>query len=47
VTRRAQAATHLVAAVRRAIREVPGAAAEAATRCSARDYRDPGKPMIA
>ena len=29
------------------IREVPGAAAAAAARCTAHDYRDPGKPKIA
>jgi hypothetical protein len=29
------------------IREVPGAAAAAAVRCAAQDYRDPGKPKIA
>jgi Transposase DDE domain/Transposase domain (DUF772) len=39
--------TQLVAAVRRVIREVPGAAAAAAARCTAHDYRDPGKPKIA
>ena len=39
--------TQLVAAVRRVIREVPGAAEAAAARCSAHDYRDPGKPRIA
>jgi IS5 family transposase len=38
--------TQLVAAIRRVIREVPGAAA-AASQCSAHDYRDPGKPRIA
>jgi hypothetical protein len=38
--------TQLVAAVRRVIREVPGAAAAAAV-CTAHDYRDPGKPKIA
>jgi hypothetical protein len=32
--------TQLVAAVRRVIREVPGAAEAAAARCSAHDYRD-------
>jgi hypothetical protein len=36
--------TQLVAAIRRVIREVPGAAAAV---CSAHDYRDPGKPKIA
>jgi hypothetical protein len=39
--------TQLVAAVRRVIREVPGAAEAAAAVCTAHDYRDPGKPRIA
>ena len=39
--------TQLIAAIRRVIREVPGAAAAAAAVCSAHDYRDPGKPKIA
>jgi hypothetical protein len=39
--------TQLVAAIRRVIREVPGAAGVAAARCTACDYRDPGKPKIA
>jgi hypothetical protein len=39
--------TQLVAAVRRVIREVPGAAEAMAARCTAHDYRDPGKPRIA
>jgi hypothetical protein len=39
--------TQLVAAVRRVIREVPGAAEAVAARCTAHDYRDPGKPRIA
>jgi len=39
--------TQLVAAVRRVIREVPGAGDAAGARCSAHDYRDPGKPKIA
>jgi Transposase DDE domain/Transposase domain (DUF772) len=39
--------TQLVAAVRRVIREVPGAAAAADAVCTAHDYRDPGKPKIA
>jgi hypothetical protein len=39
--------TQLVAAVRRVIREVPGGAEAAAARCTAHDYRDPGKPRIA
>jgi hypothetical protein len=37
----------LVAAIRRVIREVPGAPEAAAARCTAHDYRDPGKPKIA
>jgi hypothetical protein len=39
--------TQLVAAIRRVIREVPGAAMVAAASCTAHDYRDPGKPRIA
>jgi IS5 family transposase len=39
--------TQLIAAVRRVIREVPGAAEAAASACTAHDYRDPGKPRIA
>lgn len=39
--------TQLIAAVRRVIREVPGAAEVAAARCAAHDYADPGKPKIA
>src|SRR5215467_13554861 len=39
--------TQLIAAVRRVIREVPGAAEVAAVRCTAHDYGDPGKPKIA
>jgi hypothetical protein len=39
--------TQLVAAIRRVIREVPGAAQAAAAVRSAHDYRDPGKPRIA
>jgi IS5 family transposase len=39
--------TQLIAAVRRVIREVPGAAQVAAARCTAHDYGDPGKPKIA
>jgi Transposase domain (DUF772) len=39
--------TQLIAAVRRVIREVPGAAEVAATWCTAHDYADPGKPKIA
>jgi hypothetical protein len=39
--------TQLIAAVRRVIREVPGAAEVAAQWCTAHDYADPGKPKIA
>src|SRR4029077_21078154 len=39
--------TQLVAAIRRVIREVPGAAEQAAARCTAHDYASPGKPKIA
>ena len=39
--------TQLIAAIRRVIREVPGAAQAATARCTAHDYRDPGKPRIA
>jgi Transposase domain (DUF772) len=39
--------TQLIAAVRRVIREVPGAGAVAGRWCTAHDYRDPGKPRIA
>ncbi len=39
--------TQLIAAIRRVRREVPGAAALVAQRCSAHDYDDPGKPRIA
>ena len=39
--------TQLVAAVRRVIRDVPGAQAVAAEFCSAHDYALPGKPKIA
>ena len=39
--------TQLVAAIRRVIREVPGAPEAAAAGCTAHDYRDPGKPEIA
>jgi Transposase DDE domain/Transposase domain (DUF772) len=39
--------TQLIAAVRRVIREVPGAAEVVAARCTAHDYADPGKPKIA
>jgi Transposase DDE domain/Transposase domain (DUF772) len=39
--------TQLISAVRRVIREVPGAAEVAGRWCAAHDYRDPGKPKIA
>ena len=39
--------TQLVAAIRRVRRQVPGAAGVVATHCSAHDYDDPGKPVIA
>jgi hypothetical protein len=39
--------TQLIAAVRRVIREVPGAAQVAGRWCTAHDYADPGKPKIA
>jgi hypothetical protein len=39
--------TQLVAAVRRVIREVPGASQAAAAVCTAHDYQNPGKPKIA
>lgn len=39
--------TQLIAAVRRVIREVPGAAGVAGRWCTAHDYGDPGKPKIA
>jgi IS5 family transposase len=39
--------TQLVAAVRRVIREVPGAGEVAGRWCTAHDYADPGKPKIA
>ncbi len=39
--------TQLIAAVRRVIREVPGAPGVAARCCTAHDYADPGKPKIA
>jgi IS5 family transposase len=39
--------TQLIAAVRRVIREVPGASEVAGQWCTAHDYRDPGKPKIA
>ncbi|MFC5144533.1 IS1182 family transposase [Streptomyces aureoversilis] len=37
----------LIAAIRRVIREVPGAGTVAAACCRAHDYADPGKPRIA
>jgi transposase len=39
--------TQLIAAVRRVRRQVPGAAAVVAVHCTAHDYNDPGKPVIA
>jgi len=39
--------TQLVAAIRRVLREVPGAEEAAASWCTAHDYTDPGKPKIA
>jgi IS5 family transposase len=39
--------TQIIAAIRRVIREVPGATQAAASCCSAHDYTDPGKPRIA
>lgn len=39
--------TQLIAAIRRTIRHVPGAAQVAARCCTAHDYGDPGKPRIA
>lgn len=39
--------TQLIAAIRRAIRDFPGAAAVADEYCRAHDYADPGKPRIA
>src|SRR5689334_16985940 len=39
--------TQLIAAIRRVVRVVPGAAAVVAEHCSGHDYRDPGKPAIA
>lgn len=38
--------TQLVSAVRRVIREVPGAAKAAGRCCTAHDYADPGKPKM-
>jgi hypothetical protein len=37
----------LIAAIRRVRRDVPGAAAVVAEQCTAHDYDDPGKPVIA
>lgn len=39
--------TQLIAAIRRVGREVPGATEVIASRCTAHDYDDPGKPAIA
>jgi hypothetical protein len=39
--------TQLIAAIRRVIREVPGAPEVACRWCTAHDYADPGKPKIA
>jgi IS5 family transposase len=39
--------TQLIAAIRRVIREVPGASEVAGRWCTAHDYGDPGKPKIA
>lgn len=39
--------TQLIAAVRRVIREVPGASEVGGRWCTAHDYADPGKPKIA
>jgi hypothetical protein len=39
--------TQLIAAIRRVIREVPGASEVAAAQCTAHDYGNPGKPRIA
>ncbi|WP_338671414.1 IS1182 family transposase [Streptomyces sp. SCSIO 30461] len=39
--------TQLISAIRRVIREVPGAGRVAAGHCTAHDYTDPGKPKIA
>jgi len=39
--------TQLIAIIRKVRREVPGAAAVVAEKCSAHDYDDPGKPQIA
>src|SRR5919205_3589713 len=39
--------TQLIAAIRRVVREVPGAVEVVAAHCTAHDYADPGKPPIA
>ncbi|MFD0887260.1 IS1182 family transposase [Streptosporangium algeriense] len=39
--------TQIIAAIRRVIHQVPGAAEAAAACCTAHDYTDPGKPRIA
>ncbi len=39
--------TQLVAIIGKVRREIPGAAALVAARCTAHDYNDPGKPQIA
>lgn len=39
--------TQLIAAIRRVIREVSGAAEVAAAQCTAHDYTDPDRPRIA
>lgn len=39
--------TQIISAIRRVIREVPGAEEVAAEHCRAHDYTDPGKPRIA
>lgn len=39
--------TQIISAIRRVIREVPGARETAAEHCRAHDYTDPGKPRIA
>jgi hypothetical protein len=38
--------THLVSAIRRVAREVPGAAEQIAAACNGHDYSRPGKPKI-
>ncbi len=39
--------THIIAALRAVLREVPGAVEVAAVQCAAHDYSNPGKPRIA